>query len=541
MIAFCRLSVLSFVVAIVSTDATTVRRKKKHHHHHHHLKHRRHHNASSVNKTRSNASNKDGPGRHNASLVNKTHSSTSNKSTGLNATDGVARPHGLLDTSNPKSSLGAAAVHAAAHAALHRHVPTRVAHVARPRAEDARRPQVASDSAPDGPVPSAIASATEDQRKRIVVEGRSLHERSRNATEPSVALAHTAVHVNASASAEKHPHTHHRQSVASDAAGDDEHNEEDSEAPVGRRGEMLVGGPLPPDFEDRFVEGVAEAAHVPAEAVRVLSVGPAESAEGADIDTVVFTAPKSVVQLAEDEAGDPGSPLANGPLHAFLVDHDGGDDTPALDAPEADAAPAAEADAEADAPERRQSAEEPRDAEQPRADEPPEAQGAAEADAEAEADAPRGGEGPRAAEAEAEADAPRGGADAPPAPEEEPPPDVHAGGRVFDVDSEMPYGDLEPFGREDTATELTGSSIRESDQMVDQLERAEVAEEKRAVFRALTRLRGAAITSFDGIARAQTGNIDEYNKRHRWRDTHPLHHLADEESDVAKWAFPEDC
>jgi len=77
--------------------------------------------------------------------------------------------------------------------------------------------------------------------------------------------------------------------------------------------------------------------------------------------------------------------------------------------------------------------------------------------------------------------------------------------------------------------------------MVDQLERAEVSEEKRAVFRALTRLRGAAITSFDGVARAQTGNIDEYNKIHKWRRTHPLHHLADEESDITKWAFPNDA
>jgi len=109
----------------------------------------------------------------------------------------------------------------------------------------------------------------------------------------------------------------------------------------------------------------------------------------------------------------------------------------------------------------------------------------------------------------------------------------------IDVDTEMPYGELEPFGREDTAQELTESSIKESDEMVDQLERAEVAEEKRAVFRALTRLRGAAITSFDGIARSQTGNIDEYNKTHKWRKTHPLHHLADEESDISKWAFPD--
>jgi hypothetical protein len=113
--------------------------------------------------------------------------------------------------------------------------------------------------------------------------------------------------------------------------------------------------------------------------------------------------------------------------------------------------------------------------------------------------------------------------------------------KSLDIDTEMPYGDLEPFGREDTAQELTEDSITESNDMVDQLERAEVAEEKRAVFRALTRLRGAAITSFDGIARSQTGNIDEYNKIHQWRNTHPLHHLADEESDVSKWAFPDNA
>jgi len=111
----------------------------------------------------------------------------------------------------------------------------------------------------------------------------------------------------------------------------------------------------------------------------------------------------------------------------------------------------------------------------------------------------------------------------------------------IDIDTAMPYGDLEPFGREDTAQELTENSVRESDEMVDQLERAEVAEEKRAVSRALTRLRGAAITSFDGVARSQTGNIDEYNKIHKWRKTHPLHHLADEESDINKWAFPDNA
>merc|ERR1719330_962700 len=108
-----------------------------------------------------------------------------------------------------------------------------------------------------------------------------------------------------------------------------------------------------------------------------------------------------------------------------------------------------------------------------------------------------------------------------------------------EVDMSMPYGDLEPFGREDTAQELTESSIRESNAMVDQLEKAEVAEEKRAVFRALTRLRGAAITSYDGIARSQTGNIDDYARKNQWRNVHPVHHLADDEADVSKWAFPD--
>jgi len=111
----------------------------------------------------------------------------------------------------------------------------------------------------------------------------------------------------------------------------------------------------------------------------------------------------------------------------------------------------------------------------------------------------------------------------------------------IDIDTQMPYGDLEPFGREDTAQELTEDSIKQSDDMVDQLERAEVSEEKRAVFRALTRLRGAAITSYDGVARSQSGNIDEYNKVHKFRKSHPLHHLADEESDVTKWAFPDNA
>lgn len=111
-----------------------------------------------------------------------------------------------------------------------------------------------------------------------------------------------------------------------------------------------------------------------------------------------------------------------------------------------------------------------------------------------------------------------------------------------DLDTDMTtagFGDLEPFGTEDTANELTNDSIEQSDKMVDQMEKAEIAEEKRAVFRALTRLRGAAITSFDGVAREQTGNIDGYTGRvGSFRTRHPVKHLAHAESDTAEWAFP---
>lgn len=116
-----------------------------------------------------------------------------------------------------------------------------------------------------------------------------------------------------------------------------------------------------------------------------------------------------------------------------------------------------------------------------------------------------------------------------------PPPPADTG---LEIDGEIPFGNLEPFGQEDTANELTQQSISESNAMVDQIERAQVAEEKRSVFRALTRLRGAAITSFDGVARSQTANIDDYNHTHQWRLAHPVKHLAQEEADVSKWAFP---
>jgi len=235
-----------------------------------------------------------------------------------------------------------------------------------------------------------------------------------------------------------------------------------AEAPVLENGHLLVSGPLPADFSQRFIQSVAAATGVDSKKVSVTKTSPVKDQPG--VMAVDFKAPKKVVLAVETQSADPDSKLTNGNLHSFLV--------------------AKDEDEQAATPEEKKEEE------------------------------------------------------AVPKSESEATPVEQKG---IDIDTAMPYGDLEPFGREDTAQELTEDSVKESDSMVDQLERAEVAEEKRSVFRALTRLRGAAITSFDGVARSQTGNIDEYNKIHKWRNTHPLHHLADEESDISKWAFPDNA
>jgi hypothetical protein len=230
-------------------------------------------------------------------------------------------------------------------------------------------------------------------------------------------------------------------------------------------GHLLVMGPLPKDFTERFAQAVAAAVTVDPKKVTVTKTAAVKDQPG--VMAVDFKAPPKVVKDIENQATNPDSRLAQGNLHSFLVAK-GDDDEASGDEKAEDAEPKPAADSAA--------------------------------------------------------------AEASPVQE-----------KGIDIDTAMPYGDLEPFGREDTAQELTEDSVQQSDEMVDQLERAEVAEEKRAVFRALTRLRGAAITSYDGIARSQTGNIDEYNHVHKWRQTHPLHHLADEESDVSKWAFPDNA
>jgi hypothetical protein len=247
--------------------------------------------------------------------------------------------------------------------------------------------------------------------------------------------------------------------------------------PIHPQGQILVNGPLPHNFPQLFAQSVAQATGSKVEDVKVLSTQPQEHGH---LDSVVFEAPAVTLQATQKQAADPDSKLARGPMHLLLVakDSEGG----------------------ADADEAKKVA--------------------SPSPAMAGSPAPAAAGEPEEEQSEGE------------------PKEVSPSNKALDVDTQMPFGQLEPFGREDTAQELTESSIAESNQMVDQLERAEVAEEKRAVFRALTRLRGAAITSFDGVARAQTGNIDEYSKKNSWREAHPLRHLAQEEADVSKWAFP---
>lgn len=101
---------------------------------------------------------------------------------------------------------------------------------------------------------------------------------------------------------------------------------------------------------------------------------------------------------------------------------------------------------------------------------------------------------------------------------------------------DAPFGSGGPFGGKSKADEYTGTSKAETEEMIDQMERAQAAEEKRASYRALTRLRGVMTSSYDNIAHTHMANIHEYNEKHNWRKENHIRHLAEEEAgDVAKW------
>merc|ERR1719494_726658 len=97
---------------------------------------------------------------------------------------------------------------------------------------------------------------------------------------------------------------------------------------------------------------------------------------------------------------------------------------------------------------------------------------------------------------------------------------------------EMNFNKIAPFGKEDTAKELQDHATKTQDTLVDAVENAEVAEIKRSVFRALTRLRAAAIKEFDTIARLEPQAIDAYNDAHHYRGENPLAHMHEDEAPV---------
>jgi len=99
-------------------------------------------------------------------------------------------------------------------------------------------------------------------------------------------------------------------------------------------------------------------------------------------------------------------------------------------------------------------------------------------------------------------------------------------------DLQMNFNKIAPFGKEDTAKELQDHASKTQDTLVDAVENAEVAEIKRSVFRALTRLRAGAIKEFDTIARLETQAIDAYNDAHHYRGENPLDHLHEDEAPV---------
>lgn len=99
-------------------------------------------------------------------------------------------------------------------------------------------------------------------------------------------------------------------------------------------------------------------------------------------------------------------------------------------------------------------------------------------------------------------------------------------------DLDTNYNKVAPFGKEDTARELQEHAAKTQDTLVDAVENAEVAEIKRAVFRALTRLRAASIKEFDTIGRLETQAIDAYNDAHHYRTENPLDHLHSDEAPV---------
>merc|ERR1712151_395503 len=84
------------------------------------------------------------------------------------------------------------------------------------------------------------------------------------------------------------------------------------------RSELEVNGPLPADFNDRFAKEVAKATGCKPEDVKVLNTSQVKGEAG--IDEIVFEAPPDIIKAVEEQAADPDSKLATGPLRIFLIE-----------------------------------------------------------------------------------------------------------------------------------------------------------------------------------------------------------------------------
>merc|ERR1712085_92383 len=91
-----------------------------------------------------------------------------------------------------------------------------------------------------------------------------------------------------------------------------------------RRGELEMNGPLPPNFAAEFAAEVAKATGCKAEDVKVLNT--TQLKEDAEVDEVIFEAPPECVKEIQEQAADPDSKLAKGPLRIFLIEKDSDDD-----------------------------------------------------------------------------------------------------------------------------------------------------------------------------------------------------------------------
>merc|ERR1712087_296047 len=85
------------------------------------------------------------------------------------------------------------------------------------------------------------------------------------------------------------------------------------------RGDLEMNGPLPVDFNETFAREVAKATGCNASDVKIIRTAALEG-HPETVDEVIFEAPPEVIAAVQEQAADPDSKLATGPLRMFLVE-----------------------------------------------------------------------------------------------------------------------------------------------------------------------------------------------------------------------------